>query len=331
MMEPNPAAADICALLWAYQFNKELWSSTTEVTKIAQNPKTHSITWIHLRYDAPDATVQMKSVGLDEAVIDALCADETRPRMMPLKDGTLLILRGINLNPNADPEDMISLRIWFNDSLMITARKRDRVFMSIEALRDSLSTPLKPNTLGGLLITLVEKIADRVGDMVDTIEEELTLFETNSDSLSHDELRRRLADARRQSASIRRYIGPQRDALDALYRSRSILSDAEAHLLREQTDRTTRYVEDLDLARERSIVLQEELRSQIAEQQNIRMYVLSIITAIFLPLSFLTGVFGMNVAGLPGTENSQSFLYLATGMSLLALGTIGLMFWRRWL
>jgi len=44
---------------------------------------------------------------------------------------------------------------------------------------------------------------------------------------------------------------------------------------------------------------QEEILGRMAQQQNARMYVLSIVAAIFLPLSFLTGLFGMNVAGLP--------------------------------
>jgi zinc transporter len=55
----------------------------------------------------------------------------------------------------------------------------------------------------------------------------------------------------------------------------------------------TRYVEDLDLGKERAMVLQDELRNRIAEQQGMRMYVLFLVTAIFLPLSFLTGVLGI--------------------------------------
>jgi len=62
------------------------------------------------------------------------------------------------------------------------------------------------------------------------------------------------------------------------------------------------------------MVLQDELRNLIAEQQGMRMYVLSLVTAIFLPLSFLTGVLGMNVAGLPGTQEPKAFFYLATAM-----------------
>ncbi len=166
--------------------------------------------------------------------------------------------------------------------------------------------------------------------MVDSIDEEITQFESDLAERSTADARRLLSDSRRQTAAIRRYLAPQRDALDTLYRTRGVLTDEEAFSLRDQTDRTTRYVEDLDLARERTIVLQEELQNRVAEQQNTRMYVLSIVSAIFLPLSFLTGVFGMNVAGLPGLENPKAFIYLALGMLGVAVVLFTFMRWKRW-
>jgi zinc transporter len=61
-----------------------------------------------------------------------------------------------------------------------------------------------------------------------------------------------------------------------------------------------------------------------------RMYVLSLVTAIFLPLSFLTGVFGMNVAGLPGTEEPKAFIFLASDMLILAIISLISMLWKKW-
>ena len=60
------------------------------------------------------------------------------------------------------------------------------------------------------------------------------------------------------------------------------------------------------------------------------MYLLSIVATIFLPLSFLTGVFGMNVGGLPGLENPSAFNILAIGMGLIAAGIIGYVWWKKW-
>lgn len=317
------------ALLWAYQRHAKGYDVLDDSAINIKNSK--SLQWAHIRYDAVDAIDQLQGFGLDGAVINALTAEETRPRTLALKGGTLVLLRAINTNHDADPEDMISLRIWFTEHFIITARKQGRMLLSVEDMRLAFDSPNPPNKVGDFIVILVEKIADRIGEAVYSIDENLSQFEESIAKGAYGETRLRLALTRRQTASIRRYLAPQRDALEALNRMQGVLTDNDVFAIRQQTDRTTRYLEDLDLARERAIFLQEELRNQIAEQQNKRMYVLSIVTAIFLPLSFLTGVFGVNVAGLPGTENINAFYYLATGMFLLALVILVVMYWRRWL
>ena len=95
-------------------------------------------------------------------------------------------------------------------------------------------------------------------------------------------------------------------------------------------DRMIRYLEDLDLIRERTLVLQEEWTNIAMEQQNTRMYVLSIVALIFLPITFVTGIFGMNVAGVPGTENPDAFLLVSGTMALISVVIIGVLKVRRW-
>ena len=71
--------------------------------------------------------------------------------------------------------------------------------------------------------------------------------------------------------------------------------------------------------------------NRIAQEQNARMYLLSVVAAIFLPLTFVTGLLGMNVAGLPGTENPNGFLFSAAVMISLGIA-LGLYFkWKKWI
>ncbi|XOV79610.1 MAG: zinc transporter ZntB [Aestuariibacter sp.] len=287
--------------------------------------------WAHLQCDAPGAVEEMQRLGLADEVVGALTENETRPRTMTMDKGLIIYLRGINTNPDADPEDMVSLRIWLTDKRIVTARKRGRRLLSVTDVKNTITAGAGPDTPTELLCLLVERLADRISENVDHIDEELTGFETTIVDQKGRGDRQRLSSLRRQSAAIRRYLAPQRDALDALFRSRLHLSDHQAFALREQSDRMTRYLEELELARERAALLQDEMRNQIAEQQGMRMYVLSLVTAIFLPLSFLTGVFGMNVAGLPGLETPSAFTYLASAMGGLAVIILLAMIWRKWL
>jgi zinc transporter len=145
-------------------------------------------------------------------------------------------------------------------------------------------------------------------------------------------LRFELASLRRQAITLRRYLSPQREALGRLVSEKvEWIDDAHRMRIREITDRLIRDMEDLDAVRERAAVSQEELLSRLSEQLNQRMYVLSIVAAIFLPLGFLTGLLGINVGGMPGSDNPQAF-WIFSALLLIAVVMQLLVFrWKKWL
>ncbi len=328
--EARQYPAEDC-LLWSYRLDGE-GGGRQQGRHAEGNEGAPGFDWFHLRSDEPASISWMQEMNLDPHVIEALSAEETRPRMAQLADGILVNLRGVNRNPGADPEDMIAIRLWFNRDMIVTARRRDRRLLSVEDVRALIDRGRGPRTTGEFVASLLEHLAARIGDVVDDIDEALSTIESH---LGDDSLRpavHDLLDARRQIAAIRRYLAPQREALSELVRSRTDLLSAENIIdLQNQTDRIMLFVEDLDLARERTLMLQGDLQNRLAEQQNARMYLLSIVAAIFLPLSFLTGVFGMNVAGLPGMEDPNAFGILALAMLVLTLALVGFMRWKKWL
>jgi zinc transporter len=290
------------------------------------------VLWVHIDLGDPGSRQWLSErCGLSEAIAEALLAKESRPRSIVSDDGVLVALRGVNLNPGEDPEDMVSVRVWIERNRIITTRRR-RV-MSVQGVYESLQKDQGPRTQGEFLGMLVERLADLIGVFVDQQEEVLEDAESRlADIKDFSAFRQNLADLRRRIASVRRFLMPQRDALDRLCRhTGSLISDVETTALREEADRITRYLEDLDLARERAVVLQEEFLSQIAQEQNSRIYVLSIVAAVFLPLGFLTGLLGMNVGGLPGTDSPIGFLVAVVCMALATAGLIVLFRWKRWI
>jgi len=94
---------------------------------ISKKIKAKSLAWVHL--DANDAETKKwlrDNVSyLDTIIIDALLAEETRPRISEFEQGAMMILRGVNLHEDASPEDMISIRLWVDESRIISVQKRD--------------------------------------------------------------------------------------------------------------------------------------------------------------------------------------------------------------
>ena len=317
-------------LLWSYRLDGQ-GSGYQQGRLGSSDEKSPGFHWFHLKSDETDSVVWMQEMGLDEHVIEALSALDTRPRMTMLAGGVLINLRGVNTNPGSDPEDMISLRVWFSDKTIVTARKKGRKLISIEDVRARIENGSGPKSPGEFISMLTEYLANKIGDIVDSIDDDLTQIEINMGEDNIKPVQQNLSAIRLQTVAIRRYLAPQREALSELYRTLGILSEDVAYDLQYQTDRIIHHVEDLDLAKERAVVLQGELQNRLAEKQNARMFVLSIVAAIFLPLSFLTGVFGMNVAGLPGLEQPNAFNILTGSMLVLAIALVAYMRWKKWM
>jgi zinc transporter len=288
--------------------------------------------WVHIDYTSKRARQWLSSQrGADANVCGALLSEDTRPGVREHEDGLLVNMRGVNLNPGSDPEDMVSVRLWLGNKLIVSTRRR-RV-LAARSLYDELKTGHGPKTPGEFLVMLVERLEEDIGPAVDQLDESLDIAEEAFQNRSRDSsgYRGEFSRLRREAAHLRRYLAPQRVALEEMARRPNpLLSPSNCLRLRDESDKLTRYLEDIELIRERSMVAQEELLSELALEQNSRIYVLSIVAAVFLPLSFLTGLMGMNVAGLPGTENPLAF-GIIVGLTLAcAAGILTIFKLKKW-
>jgi zinc transporter len=325
---PNTTAS---RFLFSYLLGADGRGTTLDEAAVRDWTPDRGPLWLHIDVTDEKASQWIeRDSGLPTVVIDTLLAGETRPRTLVTGDGLLIVLRGVNTNPGEDPEDMVSVRVWLEPDRVITTRRRR--LLSVIDIAQALDEGNGPKSTGALLATLVDRLAERIGNFVDTIESRLDSIEDDIGSAAPDSIRSRLSPLRRQMASVRRFLAPQRDALDRLYRQPvDFIRESDVQVMREEADRITRYLEDLELARERAIVLQEELLAHMAQQQNSRMYVLSVVAAIFLPLTFVTGLLGMNVGGLPGVDSSLGFIGSVAVMVIAASGLLAYFRWKKWL
>lgn len=286
--------------------------------------------WIHLDRTREHARQWLtESSGLDAPTIDALLAENTRPRIAERSAGLLVILRGVNMTPGAEPDELISIRLWLDQSRIITLRQHR--FVTIRDLRRRAQRADAPATTHHLLAAICSGLTHSLGPVVENLQ---ALLDESEDALSLEEPHRvsahDLAIVRRHAITLRRYLAPQRDALSALLHTTTLGPAVRADIL-EAIDRTSRFVEDLEEVRDRAAVSQEELRAQ-RELRNARvMYLLTIVAAIFLPLSFFTGLLGINVAGIPGQTNPTAFWLVSLGLSIAAIAIIVLFRRLRWL
>lgn len=276
--------------------------------------ETATYRWVH--FDATDpglpGWLEGKVPDLPRAT---LLQTETRPRCDSFEDGLIINLRGVNMNEGQDAFDMVSLRIWVVEGLIVTVRYR-KVF-ALDDMRRDFEAGQGPTDLGAFLVRLVDGLADRIER---TVLQGVEAADEIEAQVFDDEMTVEIGPLRRETISLRRYVGPQRDALQRLAGMDLPFLGKPARLqLREAANRTTVAVEALAATQDRLIAAQDHLDTAHANRLGRNGYVLSVVAAIFLPLGFLTGVFGMNVAGLPGTQWPYAFATLCGFMLVVAL------------
>jgi len=294
-------------------------------------PHDTGLAWLHLNYTDPAARGWLLRSGLlSTPVAESLLDEETRPRVLHHGEGLLLTLRGVNLNPGAEPEDMVSIRLWIEDGRIISTRKRQ--LKSVKSIQAMLGAGEGPRSSGEFLAMLLRLMTENIGEVIEALEDQMVEVEGRIVEHHGAMARSSLADLRRQAIALRRYLAPQREALSRLSTERVPWMSPDDHFrIRETTDELIRHIEDLDAVRERAALAHEEFVNHATEQLNRRMFMLSVVTVIFLPLGFLTGLFGINVGGIPGAASPWGFALFCLGVALAGTG-IFLIFKRsRWL
>lgn len=274
--------------------------------------------WIDVNRLAADAPGTLKKIGLDKLSIRALLAEETRPRFTVHGAAAIINFRGVNLNPAEQPEDMVSIRIWTNGHHVISARGKR--LLAIGDIRERLEKGEGPTSSAGLVVAIAEHLTDRMAGTLQRIEDKMDELEDMAPDREQGDIRKPLSQLRLQALILRRFIAPQRDALTRMAAENlPWITDQDRMRLREVSDRITRYVEDLDSIRDRAIVVHDEITARIAEDMNRTMLVLTIVAGIFLPLSFVTGLLGINVGGMPGADNDAAFWWVTGGLGILGV------------
>ena len=326
----NKATGNEKGLVYAYLLDGKGGGRPLGFPEIESWTAEQGVLWVHLDYTNQEARHWVReSAGISQLVADALLTEETRPRATGIEDGLLVALRGINMNPGAQPDDMVAIRLWMDGHRIISTRKR--VLLSVSDLAEGLDAGRGPTDAGDFLIALTDRLVWRMSDTVDQFEDLVASLEEQVLEAGSGSLRFDLATLRRQTITLRRYLAPQRDAFARLVVEKTSWLNDECRLrLREVSDRLIRHIEDLDAVRERAAVTQEELLSRLSDQMNTRMYVLSVVAAIFLPLGFLTGLLGINVGGIPGTENPLAFVVFIVFLVIVLALQIAWFKYKRW-
>jgi len=283
--------------------------------------------WLHC-----EGAVQDGGMGLPSYVpamaANALLAHETRPRCDEVDDAALINLRGTALDTMQDSDGLVSIRLWV-ESKRVTSVSRHPL-----AALGKVESAVRSGRItdgGDFVSTLAQAISVQLDPQVADLGDQLDDCEGMLDGNIY-ELRRKIAWIRSQAIVLRRFVAPDRDALAEMAQLDFdwIAKDDRMHL-REAADRFARMAEELEAVRERAALLHEQLTDLRAEKIDQRSLAISIVAFIFLPLTFVTGLLGMNVEGIPGAKEPWAFWGVVAFCVVIGVAVAAWFSWRHWL
>jgi zinc transporter len=282
--------------------------------------------WIHIEDGTPEDLATLKGqCDIPDIAANALVATETRPRCDRIEQGALVNLRGPAVIDTDDSDRLVSIRLWVRQGKVNSVTRRPlaatavvRSHMEADRVRDP----------GDLVAAFARAISTQLDPEVAALGDTLDDCESGLDPSQIYKLRTKIAEIRSDAITYRRFVAPDRDALVTLaHLDFDWLEEEDRLHIREAADRFARMTEELEAVRERAALLHEQITDMRGEQMESRSLYLSVMAFIFLPLTFITGLLGMNVEGIPYATKPWAF-WGVVGVCVL-IGLVVLVYFAR--
>jgi zinc transporter len=263
--------------------------------------------WIHCDRSSTEFEQWLIDEGIDDSIRESLLASDTRPRFQQIDENSFfLILRGVNLNKGKDPDDMLTIRLLYTPQRVITCnQQRSR---AIESIANDFHKGQGPDSMEMLVVTLLAQLHAKIDSVIEPIEH---FIEDQDGEIFTPEQISEINTQHRKLLRLNRFLKPQLFALSALVKNKLTAFDAFDVYLATQLDTLQRIVDTIDFYIAQIDVINQRIAHINSEVMNRNTYLLSIIAGIFLPLGFLTGLFGINIGGMPGVDNNNAFYWFS--------------------
>lgn len=208
------------------------------------------------------------------------------------------------------------LNFAITERLVVTGRRQP--LQAVEAVRNALGRGRRATSPAGLIELIVEQATIGIDQLLEELARELDSIEDMLLIHSVSDERRRVGRVRRIGVRLHRQLAALRVLLKRFDTTDEI---AEKPAIMLATDRLVQRLDALDqevlTVQERARLLQEEIGARLSEETNKSVNALAVMTALFLPPTLVTGIFGMNTTALPFSDSQHGSLW-AIGLGIAA-------------
>lgn len=270
--------------------------------------KTGEVLWAHLRRDNPEARRWIED---DNAVpprtTTLLLSESATPVAYRDRETLVSVLRGVGRVCSHRPESRVLVQLWSDGERLISLREDAN--LTIGEVMEMFGDNEGPKDAGALFAWLVRRTIDGMARAIIQMDDEIDdLEDANLDTGNPSSLLKRIGELRRYSLALERHMGVQHNALEQIVnRAPSWFGENDKDSITATVNRLAGYLIDIEISKESAAALVEEIRAHSAARTRFTNMVISVFSTIFLPLTFLTGLLGINVGGIPGSNDPTAF------------------------
>jgi zinc transporter len=319
---PALDAAHIPGLVWAFRIHQDGSAESLPIDRPIEFTHDGRL-WLHFNLADMRVRSWLADANVPPLARELLLSNDNFQQLHILEECVYGVFSDLIRDLDSATQETGFLRFAMTERLLISGRHQ--ALCAADAARRVLEGGYRVKHVASLLEKIIDEVADtmdrmadKIGTELDEIEEKILAGEVESD------MRSILGRQRRTCLRLHRQLMGLRVLFHRLeQRNTDHLSPA----LRLHAARLAQRLDGLDHdiveLRERSRLLEEEMRFKMEEQSNRHLHTLSVVTTMLLPPTLVTGIFGMNTKGLPLTDNESGFLIAAA----LIIGSSALAYW----
>lgn len=286
------------------------------------------VTWVDVDVSRPAGADWLRTgSGLGEAVRQQLLHPGRSSRRESLEQGLLVVLCAESAE--APGSRVITLALLLERNRVLTVRSEP--IEAIDEVRRHVQAGTGPRTPLELLAATVVAIKRRLEPVISRLSEDTGEMEDRVLGEDAGAPTETLSALRRDVFRAKRYVSAFETVLTLIRSDPTIAATApERRALAGAGELLGRYLSTLEDCRERTVLLHDLIEARVSRSMSRATYNLTIVATVFLPLTFVTGLLGMNVAGIPESHSPWGFWIVVIGLTALAVVSWVLLRWSEW-
>jgi magnesium transporter len=274
-----------------------------------------------------------KTFDIHPLILEDIADTHQRPKFEEYDNGVFTVIQSLSYNRETMNIQREQVAIFFRKGFIVTFQEREKdLFESIRQRLRKSNGKIRHRGADYLAYAIMDTVVDHYYEVLEDVEETIESLEEQIMNSQDTTVKGVIHRLKYELLTFRKSIAPLRESVNKFSKSDSPYIEEESMLfVRDLYDHTIQVLEMTDSLRDILISLQELLLSEVSFKMNQVMQLLTLIATIFIPLTFLAGIYGMNFKNMPELQTENGYFVLLAIMLIIFVGLLYYFKRKKWI